>query len=375
MRDSTRTRAERSRSPAVAATWTAREPSAGREAAGEPGREVITPWSIDAPSVSNESARICAGWIMRTLRHVSCPVGVVIDAKPSLTRLFRLPNALWSAVVSWVADGGPRLGATVAFYSLFALAPLLVVATAVAGAVFGLDEVRGQFIVQMSGLIGEDAAHSLGNMISSAWKPETGLMAGLLGIATLLAGATGVLVELRNALNTMLHLPNRKRSAIRAFLRARLAALALVLGFGFLLIISLMLSTLLATLGGWLPDRYPEFKVLLGILDAVISLAVLTAAFAAIVRWLPSEPPTWRLVGISAVASAVLFTLGKYLVGLYLARAAFVSAYGAAGSLAVILVWIYFTSQLMLLAVALARQFEIAPQRPAAQQHQPVPAA
>lgn len=312
---------------------------------------------------------------MRTLGHVSCPPGVVIDAKPSLTRLFRLPNALWSAVDAWVADGGPRLGATVAFYSLFALAPLLVVATAVAGAVFGLDEVRGQFIVQMSGLIGEDAAHSLGSMISSAWKPGTGLMAGVIGIATLLVGATGVLVELRNALNTMLHLPNRKRSAIRAFLRARLAALALVLGFGFLLIISLLLSTLLAALGGWLPDRYPEFKVLLGVLDAVISLAVLTAAFAAIVRWLPSEPPSWRLVGISAVASAMLFTLGKYLVGLYLARAAFVTAYGAAGSLAVILVWIYFTSQLMLLAVALARQFEVDPPRSAAQQPQPVPAA
>jgi len=369
-------RGARSRTPAVATAWpAAREPSAGWAAAGEPERGVVTPWSSDAPSVSNESARICAGRIMRTLRHVPCPPGVVIDAKPSLTRLFRLPNALWSAVVAWVADGGPRLGATVAFYSLFALAPLLVVATAVAGAVFGLDEVRSQFIVQMSGLIGEDAAHSLGSMISSAWNPGTGLMAGAIGIATLLAGATGVLVELRNALNTMLHLPNRKRSAIRAFLRARLAALALVLGFGFLLIISLMLSTLLATLGGWLPDRYPEFKVMLGILDAVVSLAVLTAAFAAIVRWLPSEPPTWRLVSISAVASALLFTLGKYLVGLYLARAAFVSAYGAAGSLAVILVWIYFTSQLMLLAVALARQFEVDLPQPAAQQHQPVPAA
>lgn len=375
MRDSTRERGVRSRTPAVAATWTEREPSTGWAAAGEPERGVVTPCSIDAPSVSNESARICAGRIMRTLRHVSCPVGIVIDAKPSLTGLFRLPNALWSAVVAWADDGGPRLGATVAFYSLFALAPLLVVATSVAGAVFGLDEVRGEFIAQMSGLIGENAAHSLGNMISSAWKPGTGLMAGLIGFATLLAGATGVLVELRNALNSMLHLPNRKRSAITAFLRARLAALALVLGFGFLLIISLMLSTLLAALGGWLPDRYPEFKVLLGILDAFISLAVLTAAFAAIVRWLPSEPPTWRVVGISAVASAVLFTLGKYLVGLYLARAAFVSDYGAAGSLAVILVWIYFTSQLMLLAVALARQFEVALPRPAARQRQPVPAA
>jgi membrane protein len=155
----------------------------------------------------------------------------------------------------------------------------------------------------------------------------------------------------------MLHLEERKRSAVGAFLRARLAALALVLGFGFLLIISLMLSTLLATVSGWLPGRLPEFKVLLALLDVLVSLAVLTLAFAAIVRWLPSAAPPWKLVWISALGSALLFTVGKYLVGLYLARAAFVSAYGAAGSLAVILFWIYFTSQLMLLAVAFARQF------------------
>jgi membrane protein len=295
----------------------------------------------------------------------------VIDAKPHLTRLFRMPNALWSAVTTWVADGGPRLGATVAFYSLFALAPLLVVATAVAGAVFGMDEVRDEFTTQMSGVIGEQAAASLEQMITSAWKPDTGVLAGLVGLGTLLLGATGVLVELRNALDTMLHIKEHRRSAISAFLRARLAALALVLGFGFLLIMSLMLSTLLASLAGWLPDRFPEFKLLLALLDLAVSVSVLTAAFAAIVRWLPSEPPKWKIVGISAVGSAVLFTVGKYLVGLYLARAAFVSAYGAAGSLAVILVWIYFTSQLMLLAVAFARQFEVQPIDMRSRPHEP----
>jgi membrane protein len=188
-------------------------------------------------------------------------------------------------------------------------------------------------------------------------EARSGAIAGTIGLATLLVGATGVLVELRNALDRMLHLEKRKRSAVGAFLRARLAALALVLGFGFLLIVSLMLSTLLATVSGWLPGRFPEFKVLLALLDLFVSLGVLTVAFAAIVRWLPSAAPPWKLVWISALGSALLFTVGKFLVGLYLARAAFVSAYGAAGSLAVILVWIYFTSQLMLLAVAFARQF------------------
>ena len=285
----------------------------------------------------------------------------MIDANPRLTRLLRVPNVLWSAISTWSADGGPRLGASVAFYSLFALAPLLVITTAIAGAVFGADAVRSQFTAQMSGLIGETAAASLQQMIAAAWEPGTGLLAGLIGVATLLVGATGVLVELRNALDAMLHVRVSKRSAVSTFLRARLAALALVLGFGFLLIVSLMMSTLLAMLSGWLPSRFPEFKLLLALLDIAVSLLVLTAAFGAIVRWLPSEPPSRRIVRISAVTSAVLFTVGKYLVGLYLARAAFVSAYGAAGSLAVILVWIYFTSQLMLLAVAFARQFEPLP--------------
>ena len=292
------------------------------------------------------------------VRHTACPPPGVIDARPGLTRLLRVPTVLWNAISTWNADGGPRLGAAVAFYSLFALAPLLVITTAIAGAVFGVDQVHTQFTMQMSGLIGETAAAGLQQMIDSAWKPETGLLAGLIGVATLLVAATGVLVELRNALDTMLHVSVRKRSAVSAFLRARLEALALVLGFGFLLIVSLMMSTLLAMLSGWLPSRYPEFKLLLALLDLAISLLVLTAAFGAIVRWLPSETPSRRIVWISAVTSAALFTVGKYLVGLYLARAAFVSVYGAAGSLAVILVWIYFTSQLMLLAVAFARQFE-----------------
>jgi len=285
----------------------------------------------------------------------------VIDANPRVTRLLRVPNVLWSTISTWSADGGPRLGASVAFYSLFALAPLLVIMTAIAGAVFGPDAVRSQFTAQMSGLMGETAASGLQQIIAAAWEPGTGLLAGLIGVATLLVGATGVLVELRNALDAMLHVKVSKRSAVGTFLRARLAALALVLGFGFLLIVSLMISTMVAMVSTWLPSRFPEYKLLLVLLDIAVSLLVLTAAFGAIVRWLPSEPPSRRIVTISAVTSAVLFTVGKYLVGLYLARAAFVSAYGAAGSLAVILVWIYFTSQLMLLAVAFARQFEPLP--------------
>jgi membrane protein len=254
------------------------------------------------------------------------------------------------------------MGAAIAFYSIFALAPLLIVATAMAGTVFGLDQVRTEFAAQVAGLIGENAARGLQGLLAASWKPGAGVIASVIGVATLLAGATGVLVELRNALDVILHLREGRRSTVAAFVRARLAALGLVLGFGFLLIMSLILSALVAAFAAWLP-RGSELSGLLRALDVVASMLVLSLAFAAIIRWLPSEPPPWKLVLVSAVCSALLFTIGKTVIGLYLARAAFVNAYGAAGSLAVILVWIYFTSQLMLLAVAFGRQLEGLPSR------------
>lgn len=267
-----------------------------------------------------------------------------------------LLRAAWAGLQAWLDDGGPRLGAAVAFYSLFALSPLVVLATAIAGLVFGTDAVRTEFVSQASALVGEDAARSLEGMIASAWKPAAGWLAALAGLATLLVGATGVLVELRAALDTMLHDETEavRLSVIGRLLRARVAALALVLGFGFLLIVSLMLSTLLAAAGAWLSARYPALKALLGMADLTVSLVVLSIAFAAIIRWLPSRPAPWFVAGTAALLSAALFTVGKYLVSLYLAQAAFVSAYGAAGSLAVLLIWIYFTCQLMLLSVAVA---------------------
>lgn len=275
-----------------------------------------------------------------------------------------LLRALWEGGRTWLADGGPRLGAAVAFYSLFALSPLIVLATAIASLAFGADTVRGEFITQLSGVVGESAARSVEGMITAAWNPEAGWIAGIVGLVTLLVGATGVLVELRSALDAMLHIRDddaKKNSAISRLVRARVAAVALVLGFGFLLIVSLMLSTLLAAVGVWLTGLYPALKALLAMADVVVSMIILTTAFAAIIRWLPTRATPWRTVLTAALLSAGMFTVGKYLVGLYLANAGFVSAYGAAGSLAVLLIWIYFTCQLMLLAVAIAQRLHDGP--------------
>lgn len=260
--------------------------------------------------------------------------------------------------ITWSERGGPQLGASIAFYSIFALAPVLVVAIAVAGLAFGADAVRGRVVEQLGGLLGVPAAKAIEAMVASAWRPEQGTFAGVLGIVTLLVAATGVMVELKRALNVMLERTVSARSVLSAFVRARLHALAMVLGVGFLTIVSLLLSTAVAVVAAYLPQHFPELKFLLAALDVTASLIVLTAAFAALIRWLPDRRPPARVVAIAAATAAVLFTLGKFLVGLYIARASVVSAYGAAGSLVVMIIWVFYTSQALLIGVAFARQFE-----------------
>ena len=260
--------------------------------------------------------------------------------------------------LTWSERGGPQLGAAIAFYSIFALAPLLVVAIAVAGLAFGPDAVRGRVVEQLDGLLGTTAAKAIEAMIASAWRPEQGAVAGLIGVVTLLVAASGVMVELKRALNVMLDRTVTVRSLLSAFVRARLTAFAMVLGVGFLTIASLLLSTAVAAIAAYLPAHFPELKVLLAVLDLAASLIVLTAAFAALIRWLPDRRPPARVVAIAAVTAAVLFSIGKYLVGIYIARASVVSTYGAAGSLVVLIIWVFYTSQVLLLGVAFGRQFE-----------------
>ena len=211
---------------------------------------------------------------------------------------------------------------------------------------------------QLGGLLGTTAAKAIEALIASAWRPGQGAFAGIVGIVMLLVAATGVMVELKRALNVMLDRTVTARSLLSAFVRARLTALAMVLGVGFLIIVSLLLSTAVSAIAAYLPARFPELELVLSALDLTASLVVLAAAFAALVRWLPDRTPPARVVAIAAVASALLFSLGKYLVGLYIARASVVSTYGAAGSLVVLIIWVFYTSQVLLVGVAFGRQFE-----------------
>ena len=257
-------------------------------------------------------------------------------------------------MVAWFEDDGPQLGAAVAFYSIFALAPVLVVTISVAGAVFGADAARGHIANEIAGLVGTPAARNIEAMIASAWHGGRAGTAAAIGVVTLLIAATGVFTELRRALNVMFGV-RAYPSVLRGAVHARVMAFALLLGFGFLLIVSLILSAALAAASQMFAARYPLATGTLVIADMITSVLVIALAFAVILRWLPDRPPSWRAVAIGAVTGAVLFSLGKHLVSLYLVSAGVATSYGAAGSFVVVILWVYYSTQVLLIGAAIGR--------------------
>ncbi|HEX6707294.1 MAG TPA: YihY/virulence factor BrkB family protein [Albitalea sp.] len=272
----------------------------------------------------------------------------------------RLLHARWQplrvgalATSRWLDESGPQLGASIAFYTMFAVAPLLVVAIAIAGAVFGPQAARGQIVQEIEGLVGPAAARGIEAMVESAWLHPHGVLAAVLGVVTLLLGASGVFGALRRALNAIGRVAPLP-AMFGTLLRARLIAFALVLGFGFLAVASLLVSATVAALGAYLSDRMPGLAELFALLDVVVSTGVLVVAFAALLRWLPDAAPSRRAVWVGAACSALLFAIGKHLIGLYLARASVASSYGAAGSFVVVMLWVYYSAQILLFGAAVA---------------------
>lgn len=257
------------------------------------------------------------------------------------------------AAIRWVDAGGPSLGASIAFYAMFALAPMLVLAIAAAGLLFEAEAVRGQVFTQIRGLIGDEAARTVEAMIRSASLEQGSAMASAIGGATVVIGATGVFTELRRALNAMGSIAPRA-SLVSAVLRVRLAGLALVLGMGFLSIASLILSAALSATRDLLGTQLAMLMHVMTVLDLATSTLVLTLAFAALLRWLPDRPASSNGTWWGALISATLFTAGKHLLGLYLGTAGISSSYGAAGSFVMIMLWVYYTAQILLFGGAVA---------------------
>jgi membrane protein len=250
------------------------------------------------------------------------------------------------AAFEWLEDKASRLGAALAYYTVFSIAPLLVIIIAIAGFIFGREAVQRHIVAQIQDLVGEQGAVALQIMVQIASRPGTGILATILGIVMLIFGAIGLFGQLQDALNTIWEVEPKPGRGILGFLRERFVSLSMVLGSAFLLLVSLVISTALSALGSLWGDW--QTSVVGHAVSVIVSLIVITLLFAMIYRYLPDAKIAWKDVWLGAAITALLFTVGKFLIGLYLGHSSVSSAYGAAGSLAVLLIWLYYAAQIFL---------------------------
>lgn len=269
-----------------------------------------------------------------------------------------LGAVLRRAAASWWNDNVPHLGAALSYYTLFSLAPILIVAIAIAGLAFGAEAVRGEIVAQIDELVGHDGAVAVQAMLQGAAKPAAGIPATIIGVITFFIGATGAFLELQTALNTIWRVkPKSEASWWRTLLMQRVISFALVVGVGFLLLTSLLVSAALAALHRYMGHTYPGVTVLWTALNVIVSLTVITLLFAMVYKVLPDVELAWSDVWVGGLVTAGLFTIGKSLIGLYLGTSGFSSTYGAAGSVVVLLVWVYYSSQIVLLGAEFTREY------------------
>ncbi|HSJ53475.1 MAG TPA: YihY/virulence factor BrkB family protein [Anaerolineae bacterium] len=249
----------------------------------------------------------------------------------------------------WKEDKVSRLAAALSYYTIFSLPGLLLIIVAVAGFFLGQESVREDLMSQAASVVGDQGAESIDTMLSNAgWDTDAGVVAIVIGIVTVIVAATGAFTQLQEAMNTVWEVAPAPGAGILQTLRKRVLSFSLILGIAFLLLVSLVISTALAGLGNFLEDMFPGAEWLVQILNAVISFAVITLLFALMYRYLPDAEIAWKDVFIGAALTTLLFTVGKFALGLYLGRSGATSAYGAAGSLVLILLWIYYSAQIFL---------------------------
>jgi membrane protein len=271
-------------------------------------------------------------------------------------------TGLWKVVKRALAgfwnDNVPHLGAALSYYTLFALAPILVIAMAIAGLVFGGQAVRGEIVGQIEALVGRDGGLAVQAMLEGAANRSSGKLAAVLGIITFFLGATGVFLELQTALNAIWRVkPKQHPNFLRAMILDRIVSFGLVLAVGFLLLTSLVISAGLSAVSRYLGEAVPGATFLWTILNLLVSTGIITVLFALIYKVLPDVELGWRDVWVGALATAVLFAVGKFLIGLYLGTSSMASSYGAAGSVIVLLVWVFYSAQIVLLGAEFTRAF------------------
>lgn len=254
---------------------------------------------------------------------------------------------LEEAFEEWKKDDALQWGAALAYYSIFSIAPLLLIAISVAGLVFGRAAVEGRLIEEIAGVVGPQAAEAIQTMVANASATGSGVWGTILGVVMMLVGASAAFAHLQKSLNHLWNVEPKADAGWRLMVRQRIAALGMVLVVALLLLSALVLSAAISALGSYAEQILPMPAWALGLIDLVVSLAVITLLFAAIYKVLPDVEIAWREVGVGAAVTALLFVLGKLAIGLYLGRSGVASSYGAAGSLVVLLVWIFYSSQLV----------------------------
>ena len=260
-----------------------------------------------------------------------------------------------ATVTEWIDDRASSKGAALAFYTLFSIAPILVLAIALAGYFFGVEAAQGELVTQLRGLIGQDGAEAVQAILAAARDPAAGLMATAVASVLLLVGATSVFAELKGSLDEVWGMQRTDHSAITAVLRTRLLSFGLVLVLALLLLISLVVSAALALLEHYMIGIWSDSVVVLKMLSTAISFCVIACLFAVIYKMLPSIPLSWRDVWIGSLATAGLFILGKSLIGIYLGNSQVTSSFGAAGSVIALMLWIYYSSQVFFLGAEFTR--------------------
>jgi membrane protein len=254
------------------------------------------------------------------------------------------------AVSAWSDDGAQSMGAALSYYTVFSLAPLLLIVISIAGLVFGADAARGELFGQLSELMGADAAKAVEGVLASVSRPASGVLGTTIGVVVLIVGATSVFAELQDALDRIWQAPARdKHGGMWRLLRSRLLSFGLILGIAFLLMVSLVLDALISALGKWWGGMFADWAMLAQTVNLTLGLALTTTMFAMIYKLMPRVSVRWRDVWLGALVTSLLFTAGKLLIGLYIGRSGVASGYGAAGSFIVVLVWVYYSAQIFLM--------------------------
>lgn len=258
-------------------------------------------------------------------------------------------NILVKIIDEWSEDRAPKLGAALAYYTIFSLAPLFVIAIAVAGFLFGAEAAQGRIVAEIQSLVGKEGAVLIQDAIKKSSDSESGVLATIISIVSMLVLSSAAFIELQDSLNMIWKVKPKPGRAIKDFIKNRLLSFAMVIGIGFLLLVSLVVSAGISALNDFIGEYFSIPGFVLQIINIILSLGVVFILFSAIYKVLPDVEITWKDVRIGAIVTTILFVLGKYLIGLYLGTSTVSSTFGAAGSFAIILIWVYYSAQILFL--------------------------